>query len=236
MTYIMLAAGVGSRLKPLTLSCPKCLFSLHNDKLILQRTIDQIRRYDCDAKIVTVVGFMQETVKESISGTDFIQNPFYETSNSIASLWFARDFLLNEVTIINSDVVMEDSLVKDVVTKSVAYPTVLLDSSVKANGDYNVQVQGDDVLVMSKDLNSYYGEYAGVSKISTRTVICLRNEVQKMMDMGHCDQWYENALVQMIFNSDLKLKYKDIINYEWTEVDCVDDLLKAKAISYKDKE
>ena len=51
-----------------------------------------------------------------------------------------------------------------------------------------------------------------------------------MINMGMYDQWYENALVQMIFNDDFELFYVDIKNYRWTEVDCVNDMLLAKQI------
>jgi choline kinase len=235
MRYIILAAGKGTRLHPLTLSCPKCLFNLSEDYSILQRMIEKIKFYDNEAKIVTVVGFMDDVIKEKITGTEFVYNPFYEVTNSVASLWFARDYLCDEITIINGDIVMGDILIKDILVKSFKYPLVFLDSSIKTNGDYNVQIQDDNVLVMSKDLLHYYGEYAGVTKIDKNTIGLFKDEIERMVSEGYYDQWYENVLVQLIFNSNLKLKYKDISNYEWTEVDCVDDLLKAKSIHQKEK-
>ena len=51
-----------------------------------------------------------------------------------------------------------------------------------------------------------------------------------MVETGMYDQWYENALVQMIFNEDFQLYYEDIRDYKWTEVDCVSDMLLAKQI------
>jgi len=51
-----------------------------------------------------------------------------------------------------------------------------------------------------------------------------------MVNKGYYDQWYENALVQMIFMHNFKLKYFDVCDYHWTEVDNVDDLLNAKQI------
>lgn len=236
MKYIVLAAGKGTRLNPLTLSCPKCLFNIDKDYSILQRMIDSIRSYDNKAQIYTVIGFMYNIIKEKIIGTEFIYNPFYEVTNSIASLWLAKEYLNDDVTIINGDIIMELQLIEDIVVKSFDYPFVLLDSSIKSNGDYNVQIQDDNVLVMSKELAKYYGEYAGVTKIDKGTIELFKNEIEKMVSDGCYDQWYETALVQLIFNSDLKLKYKDICQYQWTEIDTVDDLLKAKSICQKDKD
>ena len=97
-------------------------------------------------------------------------------------------------------------------------------------GDYNVEVSGNDVLVMSKELENYYGEYAGITKLDRFTAELFRKEVNDMVESGFYDQWYENALVQLIFKTNFKLHYVDVINYSWTEVDSVNDLLIAKQI------
>ena len=233
MIYILLCAGKGTRLHPLTFNNPKCLFSLDENYSILQRMIDLIRKHDKDAEIISVVGFLADKIKSIITKTKFIDNPFYDITNSIASLWFCKNYLDDDVTIINGDIVMESNLIKDIVIKKYDYPLVLIDSSIK-DGDYNVQIQDDNILVMSKELKNYHGEYAGVTKIDKNTIKLFREEIEKMIINKHYDQWYETALVQLIFDNDLKLKYKDIANYEWTEVDCVDDLLKAKNIHRKD--
>ena len=83
---------------------------------------------------------------------------------------------------------------------------------------------------MSKELSNYYGEYAGVTKLDHDSALKMREEMDEMIEEGFYDQWYENALVQMIFKNDFKLYYTDISNYEWTEVDSVNDLLLAKRI------
>ena len=74
--------------------------------------------------------------------------------------------------------------------------------------------------------------YAAVDGIDN--VIAMLEEIEDMIDNGYYDQWYENALVQLIFKHDFQLYYKDICDYEWTEVDCVSDLIKAKSIHMKE--
>ena len=83
---------------------------------------------------------------------------------------------------------------------------------------------------MSKDLDHYYGEYAGVTKLDKESALELYQRICIMVETGMYDQWYENALVQMIFNEDFQLYYEDIRDYKWTEVDCVSDMLLAKQI------
>lgn len=231
MTYIFMAAGKGSRLYPLTLKYPKSLYKLDKNTTVLKRMITMIKKYDDNAKIIVVVGFMKEQIQSEIEGVTFITNPFYEVTNSIASLWFAKNYLDNEqVVLINGDIVMEEDLIENVVCQKTDKPKVLIDSSIKNEGDYNVQVNGDRVLVMSKDLNEYFGEYTGITKLDRTSAIKLQKCVTEMVENGMYDQWYENVLVQMIFNEDFKLFYEDIRDYKWTEVDCVSDMLLAKQI------
>ncbi|MBD5537232.1 MAG: phosphocholine cytidylyltransferase family protein [Lachnospiraceae bacterium] len=233
MTYIFLVAGKGSRLHPLTLATPKSLYKLDKNTTVLQRMIRIIEKCDTQAKFVVVGGFLFDNIKkelEDVSNIEYVFNPFYEVTNSIASLWFAKEYLNEDVVILNGDIVMEKKLICDVVCRSTSKPMVLIDSSVKNDGDYNVQVLGDRVLVMSKNLDKYFGEYAGVTKLDNESAHMLREEIEYMLSEGMYDQWYENALVQLIFDDAFKLFFEDIGAYKWTEVDSVSDMLLAKTI------
>ena len=203
---------------------------------LIARMVNLIRQYDRDADIVVVTGHRHKSIERELDGVTFINNPFYEVTNSIASLWFAKEHLDTEnVVLIDGDIVMSENLVRDVLCKPVERPQVLLDSSISENGDYNVQTSGERVLVMSKELNTYYGEYAGVTKLDRKSALAMREEIESMVDSGYYDQWYENALVQMIFRDDFELFYTDISAYDWTEVDNVSDLIHAKNIHMSEK-
>lgn len=235
MKYIFLVAGKGSRLQPLTLSHPKSMFKLDANTTLIQRMVRIIHKYDHNADIVVVTGHMHQSIEASLEGVTFIYNPFYAITNSIASLWLAQQHLDAEhVVLIDGDIVMSESLIRDVVCKPTDKPIVLLDSSIKLEGDYNVQVSNDLVLVMSKDLDHYHGEYAGLTKLDRISASKMRQEMNSMIEEGYYDQWYENALVQMIFKDNFKLYFQDICDYDWTEVDCVSDLIHAKTIHLKE--
>lgn len=236
MKYIMMVAGKGSRLRPLTLKHPKSMYMLDQDTTLLQRMVTVIKEIDKEADIIIVTGHMHRNIESQVEGVTFIYNPFYEVTNSIASLWFARQHLdADNIVLIDGDIVMSRELMREVVCQPVEKPYVLVDSSIKTDGDYNVEVSGDQVLVMSKDLVSYYGEYAGITKLDNESALEMRAELENMIEDGFYDQWYENALVQLIFKNDFKLYYTDIANYDWTEVDSVNDLLHAKQIHTKEK-
>ncbi|MCC8044080.1 MAG: NTP transferase domain-containing protein [Clostridiales bacterium] len=234
MKYIFLNAGKGSRLHPLTLDYPKSLYRLDKDTSILQRFVSLIKKHDKDAEIVIVVGFESGKIINEIADVKYVNNPFYEVTNSIASLWFAKDYLdKDEVVIINGDVVVEERMVEEIICKKTDKPRVCIDSSIRSNGDYNVQVNRDRILAMSKNLETYYGEYVGITKLDANSAQKLKASVEQMVNSGMYDQWYENALVKMIFNEDFCLYYDDVRDYKWTEVDSVEDLLLAKQIHFE---
>lgn len=233
MTYIILSAGKGVKLQPLTLNHPKSLYKLDDKTTILQRLVRKIRKYDAEAEIIVVVGYMYKQIQKELEDDNvkFVHNPFYSVTSSMGSLWFAKDFLQREnITIINGDIVASDKLMEDIVCQHTDYPIALLDSTHKDANKYNVQVQGDLVCVMSKNLTEFEGNYSSITKLDAVSSRFLLEQLNQMVNEEMYTLFFEDALVQMIFQKNFELYYKDIKDYKWTEVDCVDDLLKARQI------
>lgn len=233
MTYIVLVAGQGKNLQPLTLSHPKTLYKLDGKTTVLQRLVRSIRLYDKKAEIVVVVGFMYKHIQKELEDDNvvFVSNPFYAVTGSMGSLWFAKGYLQREnVTIINGDIVMSDQLMSDIICSYTDVPYVLLDSTQKNGNKYNVQVQGEKVCVMSKNLTEFLGNYASVTKLDAVSSRFVLEQLVQMVNEGMYNLFFEDALVQLIFDKNFELYYSDIKDYQWTEVDNVDDLLKARQI------
>jgi len=239
MTYIILAAGMGNNLQPLTLKYAKTSFKLDENTTVLQRMVRSIRKADKNAEIVVVVGYRADDIKAELYGENvkFVMNPFYEVTNSIASIWFARDYLEREnVTIIHGDVVYSDEIVETHLVKPTDYPYVLADSSFVSPGAYNIVAKDDQVLVMSKKLEHFTAKYCCMTKLDPVSSRLLKEEIDAMINSNMYDQFFEDSLVQMIMFHDFQLFYEDIAGMKWAEVDTVDDLLAAQEIHRKDVE
>ena len=233
MTYIILAAGKGNNLQPLTLKYAKTSYKLDEETTVLQRMVRSIRHADKNAEIVVVVGYKAEKIKKELDGENvvFVMNPFYEVTNSISSVWFARDYLEREnIAIVHGDAVFSDDIVSSYLTVPTDYPYVLVDSTCVRPGAYNVVTQGDQVLVMSKKLEHFTAKYCCMTKLDPVSARLLKQEVDSMINGNMYDQYFENSLVQMIMFHDFQLFCKDIAGKKWAEVDTVDDLLKAQEI------
>ena len=233
MTYIILAAGKGNNLQPLTLKYAKTSYKLDEETTVLQRMVRSIRKTDKNAEIVVVVGYKADEIKKELDGENvvFVMNPFYEVTNSISSVWFARDYLEREnVTIVHGDAVFSDEIVSSYLTVPTDYPYVLVDSSYERSGAYNAVTQGDQVLVMSKKLEHFTAKYCCMTKLDPVSSRLLKEEIDSMINSNMYDQYFEDSLVQMIMFHDFQLFCEDIAGKKWAEVDTVDDLLTAQEI------
>lgn len=233
MTYIILAAGKGNNLHPLTLKYAKTSYKLDENTTVLQHMVRSIRRADKNSEIVVVVGYKADEIKRELDGENvvFVMNPFYEVTNSISSVWFARDYLEREnVTVVHGDAVFSDEIVSSYLTVPTDFPYVLVDSSYKCPGAYNVVTREDQVLVMSKKLEHFTARYCCMTKLDPVSSRLVKQEVDGMINANMYDKYFEDSLVQMIMFHDFQLFCKDIAGKKWAEVDTVDDLLTAQEI------
>lgn len=237
-TYIILAAGKGRNLQPLTLKYPKTSFRLDENTTVLQRMVRSIRFYDKNAEIVVVIGYLSDLVRQELSEENckFVVNPFYEVTNSISSVWFARQYLEREnVTIVHGDAVFCDEIVQNNLVKETDYPYVLVDSSCVKPGTYNTVTRDGQVLVMSNKLDNFSAKYCCMTKLDAVSARLLKGEIDSMIHNNMYDQFFEDSLVQMIMFHDFQLFAKDIAGKAWSEVDGVDDLLNAQHIHQESK-
>ncbi len=93
---VIVAAGKGERMKPLTLHTPKPLISIYGKRFI-DHVIQALHKNGV-YEIYVVVGYLKEKFKDlplQYEGVKLIENPYYETCNNISSLFVARDHLCN---------------------------------------------------------------------------------------------------------------------------------------------
>ena len=97
MEYIILAAGVGSRLYPYTKNSPKCLVNVTETETVIERAVRLINEFDSKANITVVLGFQYQLIEDLLGNKcSYIINPFYKVTNSIASLWYAQKIFKKE--------------------------------------------------------------------------------------------------------------------------------------------
>ena len=106
---IIMAAGFGSRLQPLTLTTPKPLIKVNGVRMI-ESVITGLEANGI-TEIYIVVGYLKEKflfLKEKYSDITLIENPYYDVANNISSLYVARDVLNDDLIILDGDQIIEN--------------------------------------------------------------------------------------------------------------------------------
>jgi len=238
MKAIILAAGVGSRIRPLTDNCPKSLLKV-NGKTILEMMLSNIQECGIN-EVVFVLGYLQEQIKEFVNENfpnltaHFIINDRYADTNTGFSLMIAKD-LIKESTFIkfDADVVFEKEILKKLIESE--YPNCLcIDKNINLDAEEIKVIIEDEnrVVKASKSVNpkDAIGESIGIEKISSETAKLLFNELESMMaDEQNHQEYYEGAYERLI-ETNVPFYALDITGLKWTEIDTKEDFITAKMI------
>ncbi len=245
MIAVILAAGLASRLRPLTDTRPKCLLQV-GERCLLQRTIDAI--VECGiTELVLVTGYRQEMIEEFVAKTyinssntenknlkfDFIANPRYNETNNIYSLYLTspvvrgRDFVL-----LDSDILFDPEVLRRVVEAPSANALALNRHEL---GDEEIKVIADQegrVMEISKvcSIEKSEGESVGIEKMSATYSEALFETLDQMIGVeGQDNVFYEKAFERLI-DKGQTFTYVDTTDAFSIELDTVEDFRMAKEL------
>ncbi|MEM4658182.1 MAG: phosphocholine cytidylyltransferase family protein [Candidatus Methanosuratincola sp.] len=234
MKAVILAAGRGSRLYPYTKYIPKCLLDI-GGITILENQINHIRYCGID-EVVIVVGFGFDKVENFLKSYDGVgmkiktlYNPFYQTTNSLISLWIARAEMDDDIVVMNGDDVFEPDVLD--IALSFSDEKILLPVKRKSHyeeEDMKVEIRGGKVIDISKRLTMTSAESVGIRVFRDRGVELLRRAIEEeMRTEGAENKWYVSAIRRLI-RKGYRVKSIDINDLFWMDVDFPGDLFRAR--------
>jgi len=187
---IILAAGVGSRLRPLTENLPKCLLEV-GTQTIIDHQVEALR-HNGITDILVVLGFCGEQISRHLGGrARYLENPRYERTNSLYSLWLAREELMHGTLILNSDV-LAPALLFGRLLQSPAPDAILVELGDGFEPeDMKVTLDGLRVLDFGKDLalERAHGHNVGVAMFSEEGAEHLADALEQLVEAGHEQDW-----------------------------------------------
>lgn len=224
MKAILLAAGRGTRISRMVKEIPKSTLPINGTPLIAL-TVGMLQKRGIET--IVCVGYQQETVREALKDYDvtYYFNPFYNVTNSIASLWFARQELDGECLILNADVFFSDTILQMILDDK-RQAVMLVDKSRRQTGDYFFATTDNGCIKKyGKDLPLQYRscEYVGISKINSEFISLFVKRMENMIDETKHDKWWEDVLYSFTDGDEHQIHTKDVDGLFWSEIDYFDD-------------
>jgi len=218
MKVIIMAAGIGSRLLAINNGRPKCIIPTGKETLI-SRMVRLLHQRGVD-DITVITGYKSHLVRQELKGTvRYFDNPFYRVTNSIASLWLAKELLTEDVVLMNADLFLEEEIL-DVVLSQTKDVVMLSDSTRIETADFRFGVDGDRILKTGNKLTNDETdcEYVGVVRIDANFICQFKKRLEYMLGKGDFNNWWEGVLYSFIEDG-VDIFHTDIKGTFWTEVD-----------------
>ena len=249
MQAIILAAGMGKRLKQLTQNNTKCMVKVNGVPLI-NRALGQLDQLGL-SRIILVVGYEREKLIRHIDGLDvstpieYVENPIYDKTNNIYSLFLARKYLLEEDTLLlESDIIFDDSVLRCLVEDPRDSLALAAKYESWMDGTCLLLSEQDDIEAMipgSKfrfsDMGNYY-KTVNLYKFSrdfSRTHYVPFLEAYTAA-LGN-NEYYEQVLKVLVSLDDPGIKAKRLTDDQlWYEIDDIQDLDIAESLFAPEKE
>ena len=231
MKAIILAAGMASRLRPLTLHTPKCLLKV-GERTLLQRSMDALIGSGI-REFVIVTGYLHEKIEDFVSqvyggsiSVRFIHNRDFETTNNIYSLWLARpEAEGEEVLLLDSDLLYDGQIVERVLQDKHENVLTLIRHEL---GEEEMKVVMDaqgSITEISKTCDPALaaGESLGIERMGRTYTTELYKELEVMMDAEHLENtFYELAFLRLIAKGQT-FSVLDVTDLFSCELDTVED-------------
>ena len=248
MQAVILAAGMGKRLGELTKNNTKCMVKINGISLI-NRLLEQLSKLSLN-KIIIVIGYEGEKLKNYLGYSyktieiEYIENPIYNKTNNIYSLYLAKEKLLEDDTIlIESDLIFEDSIFT--LLEQSSYPNVAVVAKYESWMDGTmVRIDNENNIInfipkkafRYEDIALYY-KTVNIYKFSQEFA---RNQYIPFLEayihaLGN-NEYYEQVLRVITILDNCNLKALILNNEKWYEIDDIQDLDIAETIFSNDNE
>ena len=230
MRGIILAAGRGRRLEPVLPGKPKCLLAF-GEKSLIRHQIAALIQAGIEEAVV-VVGYEKQMIIDHLSNEAckiiYVENPVFDETNTIYSLWLTREFFDDSFVYFNADVLFDYRIVKrlcgrEETSNLACIPGLCGEEEVK------VIVENRRIVEIGKKIpkERCYGEFIGIAKFDRRD----NGRFAEILDECIKDKSTWNSFFEYAVNflvKETEIKAVDISDLPATEIDFPQDLKRAR--------
>ena len=219
---ILMAAGRGTRISREINDYCKCTLDIGGVPLI-RYTAQML--LDSGIEVHIAVGYDKQRIIDALTGLPVTlhENVFYSITNSLVSLWFARQALSGDMIILgNADVYWENNLLSALMNGK-RDCVMLSDSSRVEQGDYLFKVVDGKVVNYGKGMDCRQAncEYVGLAAIRGGIISECRTKLEQMVQRQRHGDWWEQIFYDMIPERDIWSE--DVAGNFWAEIDYIED-------------
>lgn len=242
MQAIILAAGMGKRLKDLTKENTKCMVKVNGVSLI-ERTLNSLDKLNL-SRIVIVDGYASEKLRIFVSKLniktkiEYINNPIFDKTNNIYSLWLANKVLTEDDSLLlESDIIFEDSVISGLCNdtrKNIAlvakYEDWMDGTCLKLNNDDSVKQFIPGKQFDDNEKSEYFKTvnfYKFSKEFSTDLYV---PELEYYRTQYGDNEYYEAALGEIMKKNSSSVVARRLTDEKWYEIDNADDLAAAEKL------
>lgn len=235
---IILSAGQGKRLLPLTEKYPKCMLTVAG-KTLLEWQVQALLAAGI-GRLHIITGFNSDLVEDHVKdrfGADLdriniIFNPFYSVSDNLASCWMARHAMAGDFILLNGDTLFEPALLNTVLTSPAAPVTLTIDYKDRYdNDDMRVELNDSMVKSVGKTLPDEHtmAESIGMLYFRGNGPALFRERLDRQMKQGDgLRRWFLSVVDTLA--KDSLVRACSIAGHRWCEIDFKRDLEKAESV------
>lgn len=234
---IILSAGESKRLRPLTRNMPKCLVKIGN-MTILEHQLSNLVEFGI-RELILVMGYHYNMIQEKLKKSSFdlevkyVRNPIYYKTNTVYSLWLARNEMNTDFIYLNGDVFFHRDVLRRLIESE--HNTCLAIDRKRRVGEEEVKVKAVDGLIkeIGKEIKASAadGEFVGIAKFSNEINVTFKKRLDEVVKEGKVNAFFELAVQRML--NDYNLYAVDINDLPCIEIDTYNDLEEARNIFLK---
>ncbi len=234
-TALLLAAGMGSRLAPLTDSTPKCLIEV-NQIPILERLMRSLRSHGFKHLFV-VTGHLSEVIENYLGRhyadikITYIHSPRYNTTNNIYSLWLAGKVITEPFMLIESDLVFQPELLTPMLQSDCVAISKMLPwmNGTTVTLDQKHQLEAFCLGSASRNDSGHY-KTVNIYNFSRKTWKLIWERLDQYISAGKVSGYYEAVFAEMVAEGTISFVPVFFDPARWYEIDTLEDLKAAETM------
>ena len=230
---IILAAGMGRRIRKFNSNNPKCLIKIpHENISIIEKQITILQNYKIK-DILVITGYKSEILKKKISnykGVRFGYYPYYKKTNNLNTLLHFKHELNSSLVCLFADVIFDKKIISRLISQKNNI-LAAIDTGNILEGTMKIRIKENKIIEIGSHIPIKFaqGNFIGICKFSKKGSIMLK---KNLIELKHRVKDYYTIAIQKMIDNKKSIFFLDCKNFKWKEIDTIKDYNLLKKIRF----